>query len=317
MHMRVLILTLMAAAPAIAQFPPGGPIIVPDCPYEYIDYDEISQMYRYRTMTCSAGGGSVSIGHSPSYFEPISPACDMATETCNNPTVGSGNTRGAKAPEPVPEPEPIRDLPPAPRKPYKDWTEFGAAFRSDLVPCRSGLTWQQIRKFAISNLTHPDEKKNKDLAQLREATPKFMQDWLKAKSFGEQTAMLKGYNAYLAKVLEVSVPMRSNVLNRYRGVDLPQREAKSDAGPPKDARPKADKAQAVAVVRIVEGDKTFYFQLTEASLPWDRQPVTLRAGKEVDAKDDAKEAKFVGKTKFTHRVMFNGHEYLTLSKKSR
>ena len=289
MHMRVLILTLIAAAPAIAQFPPGGPIIVPDCPYEYIDYDEDTKLYRYRTMTCSAAGGTVSIGHSPNYFVPLAPACDMATETCNNPTVGA--IRGGRAPEPIPEPDPIRDLPPPPRKPYKDWSEFGTAFRSGLVPCRSGLSWQQIRKFAISNLTHPDAKKNKDLAQLREATPKFIEDWLKAKTFGDQTAMVKKYNAYLARILEVSVPMRSNVLNRYRGIDLPQGQARSDAGPPKDAKPKAQKAQTVAVVKIVEGEKTFYFQLTEASLPWDSRPVTLRAGKQVDAKEDAKDAK--------------------------
>ena len=159
MHMRVLILVSAMVAPAFAQgWPPGPPQSVPDCPYEYIDYNQSTGTHRYRTKTCSAAGGSISIGESTYFFEVLTPACDLSTETCLNPTVGSGNPAAGKI-EPVAEPEPVRDLPPAPRNPFTDWQSLADTFLSKRVPCRSGFqNIQHVRKFAASKLTLAGER---------------------------------------------------------------------------------------------------------------------------------------------------------------
>lgn len=316
MYMRVLLLVSAIAAPAMAQgWPPGPPTIVPDCPYEYIDFNPITLTHRYKTKTCAAAGGPVSIGESPFFFELLTPACDLASETCRNPTVGSGNP-SAKL-QPVAEPKPVRALPPAPRSRFTDWKSFAEAFLHRRVPCRSRfLNIQQIRKFADCKLTLPGER-GAQLEKIKKATPDFLKQYLNAKSFGDQEALVRDYGARITALLEVQVPIRDNVGNVYKALDLPT-DTLPKRPAPRDAR-NAGMTREAGVVKVTVGNTALYFKLTESTTQWFRQgAVTLRSGIEVDAAGgDVPEATLEGKNNFVHRLKYKGNMYLVHTKNQR
>ena len=316
--LRVLVFTVsvLGCFPAFGQFELNND--VQDCPIEYLG--QVGSMHQYRARSC--GSPSVVV----IALSPKKVTCPVACNglVCADSIYGGGSDPKAKAKKKINK---FGMGKPA----FQTWAQLTKQGRDGKSACSPTLTLDGIRRLKGSKLV-PAIQYKKEFDKLVESVPGWLDDFLKLEDRKAQDAAVRNFNAKLNSIFMVSIPAKEGYSNPYRFCDYPAQESltaevtvqgpKTDDNSGTYPRKVEDvKAEDVGVVKIVDGDQTFFFHLamTDIKSSNGMHPVaTLRTGVQVPATDaETKTAKFVGKNCWTHKVEFDGHVYLVTSKDKR
>lgn len=293
------------------------PTLPTNCPYQFV-IQLPSGAYQYKTKNCMTN--KTGFGESSTQLSLVSPACDGFS--CQNQTTQGGGGEPDVPPEPIPEPQPMKNLPPEPPA-FNNWKEVAKYFTPAGNMCRPGfISVQPVRALAKSKLTLPGAKAAK-LEKLKKSVPAMLKRYVAAPTWQKQMDVLEEFNTGLFKLVSVEVEIRSNSTNRFTGIDLPRPALTKNATPPKEKA--TGSLKSLGVVEVADGDQTFFFELFETTVPETSSvtpiaPAVLRSGSQVDAPASdasAGKATFVGKNHFTHKVRFGTHDFLVTSKSKR
>lgn len=313
----IFIVTMLGCLPAFGQGL-GLNNDVQDCPIEYLG--QVGNLHQYRARSCG-NPSFVVLALSPKKVE-----CPVGCNglVCEDSIYGTGLGKSG------PTDESITAFGIA-QPPWQSWGELVREVMDSQKACSPSLTIDAIRRLERCDLT-PAKPYKAEFDKLKESIPQFLKDFLAMKTRAAQNASVAKFSARMNSILSVSIPAKEGFSNPFRLCDYPtQKDLTSEVvvrGPnEKDNTGKYTRSpddvtvKDVGIVKVVDGDQTFFFHLamTDVKSSNGMHPLaTLRTGVQVPPTDEeVKTAKFVGMNCWTHKVEVDGQLYLVTSKDKR